>query len=176
MNIVISNENHSIDSISIAAEDFGKAPAPELSATYFLQVSQDQVLRDFEQFYDDYVKDAKTHGIDEDEVVERSLVELQFPSWTDLIETHPEAAGAFLKHVVFDLLNIVFLPKRDMQPRFYIRTVDSLEVQGEGVLLSGLAIDYRQALINRARERLPDAVPCEQPGYGFNSGYWDEED
>lgn len=152
LKISIAWQSQNIGGVSIPIKGFGEAPA--LGVAYTLTLKKDQVLREFKHYYDDGVKDQKTHRIEDGDIVAQSPRDLNFPKWSDLLEKYQDSTCAFLQDVVYDFLNIVFLATDRERPRYFIQMVESVEFHGENASLVGEVLDYRLTLSEK-----PDSGP-----------------
>ncbi len=158
---------------------FGELPESPYGLPYILSIDRKQAQDDFQQYYNDYVKDIETFGIEDNDATERLLKAVEFPSFQELLDKEPATASAFLLDVAYDFLNTVFtktVGTKGMPPIYFIMTVDQVKVLREYINLSGMLLDYRRQLLDRIGHDLPDSVPCDEAGYGFNSGYWEREE
>lgn len=158
MEITIKGRAHPVDDVSVVLKNFGIALAERDSLPYTLIVPRSQVRRDFEAYYNDYVEDAKTHGIDEDEYVDQSLHAMGFPPWSSLLKEHSSMACSFVSAVVYDFLNSIFPHIKGTRPQFYIRTVDSVTMGEEQLEMTGTVLHYRRQQLNRSALQPPDSA------------------
>lgn len=178
MKISISGKDIPADWVSVDTHRFGQATAGPTILPYTLSIDRERVLHDFQKFHDDYVADTATHGTEDDEPVARTLEALKFPSWPELLDREPTVAAAFLAEVAFDFLNAVFSGGAGGLPHYFIRTVDRVAVRPDSVGLTGLALDYRQDLLNQIAAKMPEGTPVprgEEPGFMSNYDIPDED-
>ena len=178
MKISISGDDIPAEWVSVDTDRFGEATAGPNILPYTLTIGRDRVLHDFRNFYDDYVADTAAHGAEEDEPVARKLETLKFPAWPDLFGREPNVAAAFLTEVAYDFLNAVFSGGARGRPHYFIRTVNDVAVRPVSVALTGLALNYRQDLLDQIAATMPKGTPIprgEEPGFMSNYDMPDED-